>query len=77
VAGEKDLMIRWSAAGGTEEVEVAPERVNALCLGDALLRTLDAMTSRCEEVFGGTQDLEFAIADGVAHLLQRRAITRV
>ena len=69
-------MIRWSDAGGTEEVDVAGDRVTQLCLSDEQLRSLDGLTSVCEEVFGGTQDLEFAFADGLLHLLQRRAITR-
>jgi pyruvate,water dikinase len=75
-AGEKDLMIVWSASGGTEEVPVEGERVNELCLSDSVLEALDRLTTQCEAVFGGTQDLEFAVADGTVHLLQRRAITR-
>lgn len=75
-AGEKDLMIRWADAGGTEEIPVEGERVEALCLTDDDLAALDSLTSRCEAVFGGSQDLEFAVRGGVVHLLQRRAITR-
>jgi pyruvate,water dikinase len=75
-AGEKDLEIRWADSGGTEELPVAPERIERLCLDDSALSALDALTSRCETAFGGTQDLEFAFADGTLHLLQRRAITR-
>lgn len=75
-AGEKDLAIRWADTGGTEEVEVDPDRVRELCLDDAALLALDRLTSRCEAVFGGSQDLEFAFSGGRVHLLQRRAITR-
>jgi pyruvate,water dikinase len=75
-AGEKDLAVRWSDAGGTEEVEVEGDRVAALCLSDAMLADLERLTSRCEATFGGTQDLEFAFAEGRLYLLQRRAITR-
>jgi pyruvate,water dikinase len=76
VAGDKDLAIVWGDRGGTREIEIDPERARALCLDDAMLSTLDALTSRCEALFGGTQDLEFAFAGGELHLLQRRAITR-
>lgn len=78
-AGEKDLLIRWAEedeAGGTEEVVVEGDRVTELCLDDAQIVALDALAGRCEAVFGGTQDLEFAFARGRLHLLQRRAITR-
>lgn len=74
--GEKDRMIRWSDAGGTEEVDVAHDRVAVPCLGAAELRMLDSLVSRCEGVWGGEQDLEFAFAGGTLYLLQRRAITR-
>lgn len=74
--GEKDRMIRWSEEGGTEEVDVEPERVEAPCLDDECLRQLDSLARRCEAVFGGAQDIEFAFRGGRLHLLQRRAITR-
>jgi pyruvate, water dikinase len=75
-AGEKDLMIRWAEAGGTEEIPVEDDRIAELCLDDEALAALDRLTSQCEAVFGGTQDIEFAVADGTVHLLQRRPITR-
>lgn len=75
-AGDKDLMFRWSPDGGTHEVPVEGERVSQLCLSDTHLQALDALCSRCEAVFGGSQDLEFAVTGDHVHLLQRRAITR-
>lgn len=75
-AGEKDLAIRWADEGGTEEIEIEGDRVEALCLSDAMLAELERLTHRCETTFGGTQDLEFAFAEGRLYLLQRRAITR-
>jgi len=76
-AGEKDLAVRWRDDGeGTEEVSVTGPRVHGLCLDDGQLAALDALAARCEAVFGGAQDLEFAFARGALHLLQRRAITR-
>ncbi len=74
--GDKDLMITWAADGGTQERPVTGSRVSDLCLSDATLAALDALCTRCESVFGGSQDLEFAIYGDTVHLLQRRAITR-
>jgi pyruvate,water dikinase len=75
-AGDKDLAILWSDAGGTEEVPVPSERAAALCLDDAMLAALDRLALACERAFGGPQDLEFAFVGEKLHLLQRRAITR-
>jgi pyruvate, water dikinase len=74
--GEKDLAIRWAPSGGTEEVAVDPARVDAPCLDEGMLSSLDALATRCEEVFGGSQDIEFAFEGETLFLLQRRAITR-
>jgi len=75
-AGEKDLAILWSEDGGTEEVPVEGDRIEALCLGDAEIAALDALASACEAAFGGSQDLEWAFAGERLYLLQRRAITK-
>lgn len=76
-AGDKDIAIRWNPdAEGTIEEDVEPHLVDALCLSDAQLVALDALTARCESVFGGSQDLEFAFEGDRLYLLQRRAITR-
>ncbi len=75
-AGEKDLAIMWSEGGGTEEVPVEGDRIEALCLSDAELAALDALASACEAAFGGSQDLEWAFAGERLYLLQRRAITK-
>ncbi len=77
VPGIKQVTVQVLAHGGTEQTEVAPELVYARCLDEAQLRHLDALATRCEEVFGGTQDLEWAFADGTLYLLQRRAATGV
>ncbi|WP_437755294.1 PEP/pyruvate-binding domain-containing protein [Sorangium sp. So ce1389] len=75
-AGEKDLAILWAEEGGTREVAVEPDRVEALCLDDARLAALEALAAACEAAFGGTQDVEWAFAGDRLYLLQRRAITR-
>jgi pyruvate,water dikinase len=74
--GDKDVAIYWAEAGGTEERPVEPERAAQACLDPAQLAQLDALATRCESVFGGTQDLEFAFQGSELYLLQRRAITR-
>lgn len=75
-AGTKSVAIRPRPGGGTIEEEVAIERVRVLCLADGHLRQLHGLAARCEEVFGGGQDLEWAFAGEQLSLLQRRAITR-
>ncbi len=79
--GDKDVAIRpRSSPGGnepTEEVPVAPDRVDVFCLGDAELAALDELASRCDQVYGSTDhDIEFAFRGGEIFLLQRRPITR-
>src|ERR671917_322288 len=73
--GTKDIAVRVLPEGGTYEAEVPAELVRALCLDDAWLRELHELAMRCEETFGGTQDLEWAFAGGTLYLLQRRAVT--
>ena len=73
--GFKDLLIRRSAEGGTEEVPVAEEKVEALCLDDSQLLALHGLATRCEAAYSGEQDIEWAFADGELYLLQRRPIT--
>jgi pyruvate,water dikinase len=74
--GHKDMAVYWAEHGGTEERPVAPDRVARLCLDAGQLAELDALATRCEAVFGGTQDIEFAFEGRALYLLQRRAITR-
>jgi len=76
VAGTKSVAIRPLPEGGTIEQDVAAERASVLCLDDGHLQHLHGLATRCEEVFGGTQDLEWAFAGEMLYLLQRRAVTR-
>ncbi len=73
--GVKKLAIRTVADGGTVEEEVAPERVERLCLSDDQLEQLNGLAGRCEEVYGPDRDIEWAFADGKLYLLQCRAVT--
>lgn len=74
-AGNKDVAVRLRPGGGTHEVEVDPSDVDELCLGDGELAQLHALASACEAHLGAAQDIEWAFAGGVLHLLQSRAIT--
>ncbi len=73
--GYKDVVIRRNAAGGTEEIALDADRAEALCLDDAQLLALHHLAERCETVYGGTQDLEWAFDETALFLLQRRPIT--
>jgi len=73
--GFKKLAIRAVATGGTVEREVAPELVEALCLDDRQLHSLNALAARCEQVYGPARDIEWAYADDQIYLLQCRAVT--
>ena len=73
--GEKDLEYRLLAEGGTEEVEVPPERVNARILDDTDLQNLHQLALRCESIYGKDLDIEWGLAGGVLALLQCRSIT--
>jgi EmrB/QacA subfamily drug resistance transporter len=74
--GRKDLAVRFAPGGGTAEEPVAPEDIDRPSLTDDHLRLLHHLAARCEEYFGGPQDLEFAFETGELFLLQSRPITR-
>jgi pyruvate,water dikinase len=46
------------------------------CLAASDLEMLEALAARCEAVFDGAHDIEWAFASGRLYLLQRRSITR-
>lgn len=74
--GLKDIAARAAPGGGTWHAPVAVGLCRASCLDDSDLERLWRLAARCEEVFGGRQDLEWAFAGDGLHLLQRRAVTR-
>jgi pyruvate,water dikinase len=74
--GVKKIAIRAAADGGTVEERVAPELVEKLCLNDDQLAQLNTLAEKCEQVFGGARDIEWAFAGGKLFLLQCRAVTR-
>jgi pyruvate,water dikinase len=54
---------------------VDAERARAPSLSDDDLRQLHALARRCREVYGGSQDVEWAFAACELWLLQRRPLT--
>ena len=76
-AGRKDAELRILPDGGIERISVDPERAARLCLDEADLAALHALASACEDVYGGDQDIEWAVRAGTVALLQRRPLTAV
>jgi pyruvate,water dikinase len=73
--GDKRVIIRASAGGGTQRIEQA-EGSNEACLSDEQLRALAQLGARVEAHYGAPQDTEWAIdADGQIWLTQARPIT--
>jgi pyruvate,water dikinase len=79
--GLKDIALRSRSAsegGGTLESGVDEQLARTLCLDEARLSRLHALAARCEALFPGPHDLEWAFTArpyDELFLLQRRAIT--
>ncbi len=73
--GDKRVVIRALAGGGTERVE-RPAGAGDACITGDQVRALAALGARVEAHYGAPQDTEWAIdADGVLWLTQARPIT--
>lgn len=76
VVGDKDVALRLTPSGATQEVAVAPELVDVPCIGEREVAALHALVLACDDVYADTaHDIEFAFAGATLHLLQRRPIT--
>lgn len=73
--GLKDVEVTSAPGGGTAERSAADGRARAPCLDDRQLAELSQLAAACVDVFAGSQDLEWAFADGRLWLLQRRPVT--
>lgn len=75
--GEKAMEIALDAESGRGTVDrpVSPERAAQRCLSDDDIRTIVGLARRAEQHYGQPQDIEFAYAHGIWHLLQARPIT--
>ncbi len=65
----------WIPPGSHDEAPVEDSRRRLACLGASDIELLWRMASRSADYFQSPQDMEFAIHDGRAYLLQSRAIT--
>jgi pyruvate,water dikinase len=75
VVGDKDLAVVPQPGGGTTTVPVDAARARRPCLVEDQLRALAGLARRCDEVFAGPSDLEWAVTASDVALLQRRPIT--
>lgn len=73
--GVKDVEVTAVPGGGTAERSATAGRARAPSLDDGQLAELWGLAAACVDVFGGSQDLEWAFADGRLWLLQRRPVT--
>jgi rifampicin phosphotransferase len=73
--GDKRILIRGRADGGTERVEL-PNGESKASLSDEQVRALAALGSRVERHYGAPQDTEFAVDhEGKLWLTQARPVT--
>lgn len=74
--GDKRTEERALPGGGVADQPVAGDRAGAPCLDEAQLAALHELALRCDAVWDGDHDVEWAFArDGALHLLQRRPVT--
>ncbi len=73
--GVKDVQVRPAPGGGTIARPVPAATARAMSLDDRGLADLRRLATICTDVFGGSQDLEWALADRAVWLMQRRAVT--
>lgn len=75
----KKFRVSTTMRGGPEgrvlEVPVADQHEGTLSVAQA--QAVAGLTVRAEECFGAAQDVEWALADGVLHVLQSRPVTVV
>jgi pyruvate,water dikinase len=71
----KKLAIVACQDGGTERLEIEPERQNRQTLSDEQILQLEHTGRKIEEHFGFPQDIEWCLLDGRFHIVQSRPIT--
>src|SRR5207247_5954213 len=71
----KQLAIRASPAGGTQEDAIEPERQEQPTLTDAQIVRLAQLGRRIEAHFGHPQDIEWCLVDDDFQIVQSRPIT--
>jgi pyruvate,water dikinase len=71
----KDAMVVARDAGGVERVPVSEGNRDRPALGASAVTELFRLGGRLEALFGGPQDIEFALVDHSVQLLQSRPVT--
>ena len=71
----KQLAIRASPAGGTQELAIGPESQRQPALTDAQIVWLAQLGRRIEAHFGSPQDIEWCLVDDGFQIVQSRPIT--
>ena len=71
----KDTMVVARDTGGVERVPVSESHRRQPALGGGAVTELVRLGGRLEDLFGGPQDVEFALVDNRVHLLQSRPVT--
>ncbi|MFP4627004.1 MAG: phosphoenolpyruvate synthase [Natronomonas sp.] len=77
VAEKKTMMFRDEETGETVEDEVPADKRDARVLTDDDIERLVEMGERAESHYDVPQDIEWAIVDGEAYMLQSRPITTI
>jgi pyruvate,water dikinase len=76
VRGTGDKRVRVDVGErGLAERAVEEGEADAPCLDDAEVGAVVALGQRCDRLFGGPQDIEWAVAQGTLWLLQSRPVT--
>jgi rifampicin phosphotransferase len=75
VLATKQLAIHASAAGGTQQQSIEPERQGAPALSDVQVVQLAQLGRRIEAHFGCPQDIEWCLVDDGFQIVQSRPIT--
>lgn len=73
--GHKPIRLVASVGGGTSTLDIPEAQRDQLCLSDLNLKSLDCLAEQCVRIFGGPQDIEWAIEGDRTFLLQARPIT--
>jgi pyruvate,water dikinase len=73
--GFKDVVVRISPRGGTNEEPIPDSLARSPCLVREQLRALHELALGCEAAFGGAQDIEWGYEGGTLYLLQSRPVT--
>jgi len=70
-------LIRDLENSGTKKVNVSDDKIGLSSLEERHIKEIAGLLDRLESEFGGPQDIEFALTNGVLYLLQTRPVTAI